>query len=244
MRASSAGDYLRMRHNKNRSQKNNESRYSFAGFTTTASPSESPRIQIKQVDIDLDEPSPRVATPPRERGVSNLDTLIESDNSPGNSDLKGAIPLDSNKDFDNIEQSNVTNTDISIDDKTIEETENDNKLDALLQVDHVKLSESHSVPLPDKGNVPAEEVAPASTAENNLEDEKEPSVAPSLKVGDVVKISDTLEGQVRFYGRTQFADGVWVGVALSVPEGEFLFDEICYEFFTFVSYMEVNFMLK
>lgn len=41
-----------------------------------------------------------------------------------------------------------------------------------------------------------------------------------LKVGDSVTLGENKFGQVRFYGSTQFADGVWVGLALSVPEGK------------------------
>lgn len=82
-----------------------------------------------------------------------------------------------------------------------------------------KIKPTMSLPLDEQGvteeeicTTPREEYAPGGIAENGNQ-------PPWLKVGDLVRLSENLEGQVRFYGRTKFADGIWVGIALSIPEG-------------------------
>ena len=42
----------------------------------------------------------------------------------------------------------------------------------------------------------------------------------TFSVGDRVLLGDGKEGVVAFYGNTEFARGVWVGVVLDVPEGK------------------------
>lgn len=165
------------------------------------SPSESPRLALRQVDIDIDSGSGGDAnsvgrqTPPRERLIprnnttpAQLPSLVES--SPSTSELEVKVPV----------------------------------IDILSQGEKEALSRTNSDEINKSGAPDIKETAddqkPKIVVGDDDEDEEEATLeSPRLKVGDVVRISETLEGQVRFYGKTQFADGTWVGIALSIPEG-------------------------
>ena len=177
------------------------------------SPSESPRLALRQVDIDIDSPASSGSggdassvgrqTPPRERLIprtnttpAQLPSLVES--SPSTSELEVRAPV----------------------------------IDILSQGEKEALSRTNSdeiILTSDNKEEPATKAADEQKPQvvigddDDDDDDEEEAVdllqSPRLKVGDVVRISEELEGQVRFYGKTQFADGTWVGIALSIPEG-------------------------
>lgn len=180
------------------------------------------------IDIgeDKPQPSPRDMIP-RNSSMSamiNLHPLIEDDgpgspNSPKDKVMFGntkdtdteskLIDLSSNKKQEDGEQ--VT-TPRSLSEFPTDVVEQAN-LERSRLIRRESLRKVKDLPLPEQG-VTQETVA---TAESPRDPGSPP---PALKVGDVVRVSETMEGQVRFYGRTQFADGVWVGIALSIPDGE------------------------
>uniref|UniRef100_A0A7M5UMN0 CAP-Gly domain-containing protein n=3 Tax=Clytia hemisphaerica TaxID=252671 RepID=A0A7M5UMN0_9CNID len=170
-RASSAGDYLRARQTNQRAKSQNN-RYSVGAFN---SPSQSPRMALRQYDIDIDGESAGRTTPPRDRLVPRnnttpvLPSLVESSPTTTEPPQMELLTAKQNLSRTNSKSSNA-------------DTDDDEKPTIIVG------------------------------------DEEIPS--PRLKVGDVVKITENLEGQVRFYGKTQFADGTWVGIALTVPEGK------------------------
>ena len=64
-----------------------------------------------------------------------------------------------------------------------------------------------------------EEKSAIRTNSNGNETDSETMTDIGLKVDDVVNMGPGKDGTVRFIGKTQFADGIWVGLELSVPEG-------------------------
>ncbi|XP_057308656.1 kinesin-like protein KIF13A isoform X3 [Hydractinia symbiolongicarpus] len=227
-RASTGGEFLRNK--RNLTPQKNEARHSFYGFENRPSES-SPRLTPREVTIDIGEdrpqPSPRDMIP-RNSSMSamiNLHPLIEDDgpgspNSPKDKVMFGntkdtdteskLIDLSNNKKQEDGEQ--VTTTPRSLSEFPTDVVEQAN-LERSRLIRRESLRKVKDLPLPEQG-VTQETVA-------TVESPRDPgSPPPALKVGDVVRVSETMEGQVRFYGRTQFADGVWVGIALSIPDGK------------------------
>lgn len=208
-RASSANDYLRSRHTNQRAKAQN-SRYSFGG-THLNSPSESPRLALRNIDIDIDSEASSVGrlTPPRDRlpprnnttpgGLTSLQPLIEQSPHTSNLEIRmSAIDIDTDAEKEAIGRTSSNRLDSKLPGETKSESE-------IVNLSHER----------NEAAVPEEKLAnDVTNAEGAV------SGSPRLKVGDVVRISETLEGQVRFYGKTQFADGTWVGIALAIPEGK------------------------
>jgi len=176
------------------------------------SPSQSPRLALRKVDIDIDGDNTSTGrqTPPR----NTLQPLAESQHSPSDSDLAvrtSEIDIMTDSEKEAVSRKNSDKSDTAV------EASADNVTKPIEDINpHEKLTKSESAPLLDEK--PAQIVA--VDEEDDEDDEEESESKQSLKVGDVVKISESLEGQVRFYGKTQFADGIWVGIALTVPEGK------------------------
>ena len=222
-RVSSAGDYLRARQTNQRAKSQN-SRYSMGAHH---SPSESPRLALRQVDIDIDGASSdtsSVKTPPRERLIPRnnttpvlLPSLVES--SPATSELEVRVPV-----IDILSKG----------EKGAFGETHSNKSDTALDVAEATPSSDATVVGEGSSSTktPEDQKLQIIVGDSDDDGEELSTVSPRLKVGDVVRISETLEGQVRFYGKTQFADGIWVGIALSVDEG-----------MLFVYYRSVLFML-
>ena len=182
------------------------------------SPSQSPRLALRQVDIDIDGDSSSTGrdTPPR----NTLQPLAESQNSPSDSDLAvrtSEIDILTDSEKEAVSRKNSDKTDTGVDTEASDLTTTSD-----VQNTHEKLTKSESAPLLDEK--PAQvQVLVDDDDDDDDDDDEEGGSKQSLKVGDVVKISESLEGQVRFYGKTQFADGIWVGIALTVAEGKSLF---------------------
>ena len=177
-----------------------------------SSPSQSPRLALRQVDIDIDggsvvENTPQSQTPPRERLIPRnnttpalLPSLVES--SPTTSELEVRASV-----IDILSKGEKEALNRSIEDPGSASTPRRAGVEeGISKEGEVRSLEADEKPRIIIGDEPV------------LDDEEEVE-SPSLKVGDVVRISESLEGQVRFYGKTQFADGTWVGIALSIPEG-------------------------
>lgn len=178
---------------------------------------------------------------------TNIDVGIEftahtnssSSNDDGSQNHQASEPSNQSSEPSNIpsENSDVEHPSITL--QTQEEKEDHDKLSETLSAPlPEKTPTEENAPLvnvEESSKPNQEESTPNATAEESLKEENEKVIAeesiprmvegeeveakPSLKVGDVVKIAENLEGQVRFYGRTQFADGIWVGIALTVAEG-------------------------
>ncbi|XP_065651766.1 kinesin-like protein KIF13A isoform X6 [Hydra vulgaris] len=220
LRASYGGEFMRQKRNP-RAHKNNESRHSFHMFDPTRSAS--PLSIEKDIEIEIGkepvESSPllrRLGTTPRD----NLHTLIEDDGSVSPTTPKGSFLI--TKNFENRPITEYR--DIS-ESSTRSFSEFQNVNEEQLNLDQERLKRNEMMRL--IKDLPLLEQGVGDEKPNNTEGKFSPSfenpsnvVSGTLKVGDLVRISDNLEGFVRFYGRTQFADGVWVGLALSVPDGK------------------------
>ena len=210
-RVSAGADFLRPKKKSLNPQKTNENRHSFYGYENR--PQDSPNLNggdfdpetgrsvspvSKQRSESVTEPHSS-STPNR---LVNLDTLVEDD---------GPVSPDkrSSKTFDLSAETSKDNSECS---GVVELSDSSNN------VDNAKING----PKTDTLNTELEESTTDENSFQNMDNLSltEKQTKPSLKVGDVVKVSENLEGQVRFYGRTQFSDGIWVGLALTVPSGK------------------------
>ena len=183
-------------------------------------PSASPQ-QVHNIEIEVGtepmESSPllmRLSLTPRD----NLHTLIEDDGSVSPTSPKGSF---FNKNLE-IKPINESQDMSSLSPRFLSEFPNGSAEQLNLERERLKRNEMVRM----IKDLPLKEQGVGNEMASNIEEQLSPSIespsgaAPTvLKVGDLVRISESLEGFVRFYGRTQFADGVWVGLALSVPDG-------------------------
>jgi len=247
-RASLGTDFLRPKHKKVASQLSNENRHSFYGFENRPGVSgndsprliagnDSPRLISREIDIeDKKSPSPPLprteVTPPplllnkslnithsnsTPVKLANLGTLVEDDgpSSPHSPNKKTGFSslndINVNATTDFSIDSLVESKKVSLSDLPADEIEQAN-LDRDRLIRQESFRKTKNLPLTDQG---------VNNDEEKTEKERSDSSPPALlKVGDVVKVSADMEGQVRFYGRTQFAEGVWVGMALNDPKGK------------------------
>ena len=209
-RVSAGADFLRPKKKSLNQQKTNENRHSFYGYENR--PQDSPNLNGR----DLDPETGRSVSPiSKQRSESlaephssstpnrsvNLDTLVEDDG-PASPDKRSSKTFDVSVETskDNSECSGIVEL---CDSNNVDNAEiNGPKNDALTTESEESTTDGDSLQKMDNLSL------------------TEKQTKSSLKVGDVVKVSENLEGQVRFYGRTQFSDGIWVGLALTVPSGK------------------------
>lgn len=210
-RVSAGADFLRPKKKSLNQQKTNENRHSFYGYENR--PQDSPNLNGRDLDPEtgrsvspiskqrsesLTEPNSS-STPNR---LVNLDTLVEDD---------GPVSPDkrSSKTFDVSVETSKDNSECS---GVVELSDSSNN------VDNAEINGPKNDTLTTESEESTADGDNLQKMDNLSLTEKQ--TKSSLKVGDVVKVSETLEGQVRFYGRTQFSDGIWVGLALTVPSGK------------------------
>ena len=210
-RASTGADFLRPKKKSLNPQKTNENRHSFYGYENR--PQDSPNLNGRDFNPEtgrsvspLSKQRSETLTDPHSSSTPNrlvnLDTLVEDDG-PASPDKRSSKTLDLSVENsrDNSECSAV-----------VELSDSSNN------VDNAEING----PKTDVLNAEMEESTTDRDSSQKMDNLSltEKQTKSSLKVGDVVKVSENLEGQVRFYGRTQFSDGIWVGLALTVPSGK------------------------
>lgn len=242
----STGGEPYMRHTKRARPYVNENRHSFYGFENLqVMGMNNEGLQSSSSDSDnsqemLGAPSTQIRTSPSTihqsnstHGVSNLQPLVETDTPP--SPLSPLAPSDqyredvrrtlSNEFELTSNPNNLPSMPVSLEEQINLEKARSLKEELLRQQAQKGLSLEEQgvkseIPVLSEDSVPKSPSSVSPERRNSSPAQPSSPRERSLRVGDIVSFGEDKSGQVRFYGRTQFADGIWVGMELNVPEGK------------------------